>query len=377
VCPVEADFKQVPALRETRAQKLLSLETMLDVVAQLPDLEGIEYFGFGEPFLYKDTITFLREVRRTRPGIEIVTATNGTVLTPVQIQAIATEALLDRVVFSIDGATHDSYRKYRIGGSFDKAFGKMKALADACRAAGTWRKYVTEPPGRVQVTWQYILFEWNDSDEELSLAREFARNIDVPIEWVITSGYGASKRILPRSPEAVRLMDAPDSFIGLSSNADIDLRLTEKGIGNIHAYCEVHTQCELLSLPFGHGNDKVVYQARIQADDTSIHAPAGSKILFNINVENKTTQTWDVLGSDYLRLGFLLKTDGGQTIRELLGVKLPPATAQPGGHDILTILLDLPEQPGDYKLVLDVVQEYVCWFSERGSPPLTFTLRLD
>jgi len=41
VCPVEADFKQVPALRENRAQKLLSLETMLDVVAQLPDLEGI------------------------------------------------------------------------------------------------------------------------------------------------------------------------------------------------------------------------------------------------------------------------------------------------------------------------------------------------
>src|SRR6476660_3851394 len=101
VCPVETAFKQIPALKETRAQQLLAVETMLDVVAQLPELESIEYFGYGEPFIYKDTIAFLRKVRQTRPHVEIVTATNGTVMTPTQIQAIAAEALLDRVVFSI------------------------------------------------------------------------------------------------------------------------------------------------------------------------------------------------------------------------------------------------------------------------------------
>ena len=63
--------------------------------------------------------------------------------------------------------------------------------------------------GRVQITWQYILSEWNDSDEELTLARQLARNIDVPIQWIITSGYGASKRFLPGSAEAAWLMDPP------------------------------------------------------------------------------------------------------------------------------------------------------------------------
>src|SRR5262245_48984405 len=218
VCPVETGFKQVEALRQTRAHKLLPLETMLDVVAQLPDLEIIEYFDYGEPFIHKDTIAFLREVRRTRPGVVIVTSTNGTVMTPAQINAIATESLMDRIVFSIDGATADSYRKYRVGGNFSKAFGKMKSLVDACRAAGTWRKYFTGPRGRVQVTWQYILFEWNDSDEELALARKLARDIDVPIEWTITSGYGASKRLVSGSAEAARLMDPPDSFIHLAAN---------------------------------------------------------------------------------------------------------------------------------------------------------------
>ena len=89
VCPVEAGFKQVPELRETRGQKQLPLNVMLDVVDQLPDLELIEYFDYGEPFIHRDTVTFLREVRRTRPGCRIVTNTNGTVMTPEQIRAIA------------------------------------------------------------------------------------------------------------------------------------------------------------------------------------------------------------------------------------------------------------------------------------------------
>jgi uncharacterized radical SAM superfamily Fe-S cluster-containing enzyme len=77
VCPVETGFKQVAVLKEMRAHKVLPLETMLDIVAQLPDLERIEYFGYGEPFLHKDTITFLREVRRTRLAAQIVTNTSG------------------------------------------------------------------------------------------------------------------------------------------------------------------------------------------------------------------------------------------------------------------------------------------------------------
>ena len=234
VCPVETGFKQVPELRESRGQKLLPLNVMLDVVAQLPDLEVIEYFDYGEPFIHRDTVVFLREVRRMRPGCRIVTNTNGTVMTPEQIRAIATELLLDRVVFSIDGAYAESYRKYRIGGSFSKAFGKMKALADACRAAGTHCKYSPGVSGSVQITWQYILFEWNDSDEELALARELAQSVDVPIEWIITSGYGASKRFLHGSAEAMRLMDPPDFFIHMAANADIDGRLKERGIENIY-----------------------------------------------------------------------------------------------------------------------------------------------
>jgi hypothetical protein len=175
-----------------------------------------------------------------------VTNTSGTVITPAQIHAIATESLMDRVVFSIDGATAESYRKYRIGGTFSKAFGKMKALVDACRAAGT---YATTPTaGRVQITWQYILFEWNDSDEEIALARELALGIGVPIEWVITSGYGASNRFLHGSALGRSLMEPPNSFIHMAANADIDNRLAERGIQNIYTKDVAASERERLPL---------------------------------------------------------------------------------------------------------------------------------
>jgi hypothetical protein len=393
VCPVETAFKQIPAVRERRANKLLPLETMLDVVAQLPDLETILYFDYGEPFLHKDTIPFLREVRRTRPRVEIVTNTNGLVITPAQIKALATEALMDRVVFSIDGATPDSYRKYRVGGTFSKAVGKMKALADACREAGTWRKYVTGSRGRVQITWQYILFEWNDSDEELALARQLARYIDVPIEWVITSGYGASKRFLHGSAEAARLMDPPEFFIHMAANADIENRLKERGIGagGIHVYNTIQTSCELQSYPYAQsaGWRRILariraaiegsrdYRALIRADDSSITAPVGSTVLFDVSFVNRTGQTWDLGGSNYLRLGVLLKTATGETVRELPGAILPPGVAHPGERDSVPLRVTLPDRPGHYKLIIDVVQEGVCWFSDNGSPPLECSLSVE
>jgi hypothetical protein len=372
VCPVETSFKHDPVVRETRAHKLLPLEVMLDVVAQLPDLELMEYYGYGEPFLHKDTVSFLREVRRTRPDITISTSTSGTVMTPTQIQPIAAEALMDRVVFSIDGATAESYRRYRVGGTFSKALGKMQSLVDACRAAGTWRRYASDPRGGAQITWQYILFEWNDSDEELALARDLARSIGVPIEWVITSGYGASKRFLHGSPEAARLMEPPDSFIHMAANAEIDSLLAGRGINHLASYHEISARCELLALPYTDGHK---YKARFSAAESSINVPTGASITFAIDVENHTDQSWDAAASNSLRLGVRLQGTGRPTT-ELNGMMLPPATTRPDGASRVLLPINLPAEPGNYKLTIDVVQEGVCWFLDRGSRPLKCSVRI-
>ena len=57
----------------------------------------------------------------------------------------------------------------------------------------------------MEIIWQYILFEWNDSDEELAEARRRAADIGVPLKWVFTHTEGASKRYTAGSEAAAQL----------------------------------------------------------------------------------------------------------------------------------------------------------------------------
>jgi hypothetical protein len=63
-----------------------------------------------------------------------------------------------------------------------------------------------------------------------------------------------------------------------------------------------------------------------------------------------------------------------ETIRELPGVVVPLGAARSGGCDMVPLRVTLPARTGQYKLMVDVVQESVCWFSDRGSPPLELPL---
>jgi organic radical activating enzyme len=194
-CPV-THFHTDPGFRDDRAN-ILPLDVMLSVVEQLPDLESILFYDYGEPFLHKDAIPFLQMVRRQRPDILLHTNTNGLALNAKKIEALAAEPLIDLIIFSIDGARQESYGRYRVNGNLQWALANMEALVRACERAGTAK--------RVEIIWQYILFEWNDSDAELAEARRRAAEIGVPLKWVITHTEGASKRYTAGSEAAAQL----------------------------------------------------------------------------------------------------------------------------------------------------------------------------
>ena len=63
---------------------------------------------------------------------------------------------------SIDGARPESYVQYRQRGKFDVVMRNLRAMADEKRRAGR------DLPC---LNWRYILFKWNDSDEEMEDAR--------------------------------------------------------------------------------------------------------------------------------------------------------------------------------------------------------------
>lgn len=53
-----------------------------------------------------------------------------------------------------------------------------------------------------------------------------------------------------------------------------------------------------------------------------------------------------------------------------------PGTLEPGADAETTLTVQAPVSPGNYELELDLVQETVCWFSQRGSATLRVPVRV-
>ena len=94
------------------------------------------------------------------------------------------ESGLDLLRVSIDGAFPENYEKYRVGGNLATALEFLRRTRDARRHAAA----------KLQVEWKYILFEWNDSDEEIRHAAELARDLDVRLRFTLTHSPGKSQR---------------------------------------------------------------------------------------------------------------------------------------------------------------------------------------
>jgi hypothetical protein len=103
---------------------------------------------------------------------------------------------------------------------------------------------------------------------------------------------------------------------------------------------------------------------------------AGSRMAWLLTVENLSPSEWRDEGSRRFRIGVRLHSNTGQLLRELHGVPVPQLIARPGGKGTVLLDLELPDRPGLYEVFLDMVEDTVCWFSERGSPPLVCKLRV-
>ena len=217
-------------ITKTRQAGMLDFDLFRRVVDEAgPSLARIDFFNYGEAFLHKRAIEMCEYIKSRFPHVYLYTSTNGLAFNEDQARRLVHSGI-DEVTFSIDGATPESYAKYRQRGRFDVAIRNLRAMADEKRKAGCDVPFLN---------WRYILFVWNDSDAEMLEARRLADDVGVDrLCWEITDHpeNAYSRRFVPGSGDLESIRhetwdhnNLGNAIPGATPRARIDVRTPGRG----------------------------------------------------------------------------------------------------------------------------------------------------
>ncbi len=184
----------------SRKRRTMPFETYKSVLDQLGSgLRLLFFYDYGESFHHPRAVDMLRYARSVNETMLIHCSTNGIPLRDESKQREVIETGVDEVLFSVDGASQEIYERYRVGGDFGTVLMTMESMVRLRDSLGL---------DKPRIMWRYILFSWNDSDEEMDRARRLARDIGVDsFSWLLTTHPPemASRRFAPGSPELPKI----------------------------------------------------------------------------------------------------------------------------------------------------------------------------
>lgn len=141
-------------------------QTLLDVN---PFLEEIELSNWGEIFLNPELLSILRYAHEKRVALSASNGANLNFVRPDVLEGVVKYGLR-RLTCSIDGASEESYRAYRVNGSFTRVIENIRTINRYKQQYGS-----TVP----RLRWQFIIFGHNEHD--IPRAKEMARALDMEI----------------------------------------------------------------------------------------------------------------------------------------------------------------------------------------------------
>jgi Radical SAM superfamily/Iron-sulfur cluster-binding domain len=327
-------------ITRTRQAGMLDFDLFTRVVDEAaPSLARIDFFNYGEAFLHKRAVEMCEYIKSRYPHVYLYTSTNGLAFTGDAVKRLVHSGI-DEVTFSIDGATADSYVKYRRRGNFDKAIGNLRAAVAEKHRAGRDVPFIN---------WRYILFSHNDSDEEMALARTTAAEMGVDrLCWELTDH--------PEDMFSRRFSAGGDAHQSLRHEIWDDNNLGN-AIPGATPRAEIRVKGRLPGLP-------------------AIARP-GRTVPLTTTITNRSTRPFAArasYGRRLVRLGAqLCRPDGTLVNRDFERAWLPQALP-PGGSIEVPMTITAPREPGRYLLKFDMVSEGIDWFEACGSPTVSKTL---
>lgn len=183
--------------RKKATLKFQDFKKILDQFS--PYIIHLRLWNWGEPLLNPEIYKMIAYAKKH--DIFVNTSTNSFFLTKENAKRIV-ESGLDEIIISLDGASEETYKKYRKKGNFSRVVGAMKTLVLEKKKSGS-----KNPKIKVQ----FIIMRHNE--HEIEKAIKLAGDIGADSIFFKTVGmmdvsiYEPLKRYLPENKEFRRYKD--------------------------------------------------------------------------------------------------------------------------------------------------------------------------
>jgi hypothetical protein len=129
------------------------------------------------------------------------------------------------------------------------------------------------------------------------------------------------------------------------------------------------------------------FKAVITVADPPAKLRAGQKQTIQVKVKNASDVLWYARGAVannapsnkfYLAVGNRwLEADGEKLVTDMDGRQGLDRDLKPGEETEVPLVITAPKTAGDYTLEIDLVQEQVAWFHDKGSPTAKVKIRVE
>ncbi len=317
---------------KTRRRPMLDFELFRKVIDECgPQLVRIDLFNYGETFLHRRAVDMAAYIKERFPAIYLYSSTNGLAFRGDDLERLVGSGI-DELTFSVDGASQESYARYRRRGDFDRV------LANLAEAVAIKRRAGLDVP---VINWRYILFRWNDSDREMNRARKLAARIGVDrLSWEITDHPedAYSTRFQPGNPDYEKI-----------SRAVWD----DNNLGNAIPGASPRA---LIKVPLKRRR--------------GLRLKPGQSMTLTLKLKNRGDRPWPrqaSYGRRLVRLGAQLYSAAGELLERDFQRAWLSADVPGRGRTRVEIELTAPAEPGSYRLKFDLVSEGIDWFEACGS----------
>ncbi len=328
-------------ITRTRQAGMLDFDLFKRVLDEAgPSLGRVDFFNYGEAFLHKRAIEMCEYIKSNFPHVYLYTSTNGLAFKDEDQVRRLVHSGIDEVTFSIDGATAESYAKYRQRGDFEKAIRYLGAATAEKRAAGRDVPFIN---------WRYILFNHNDTDEEMTRAREMATAMGVDrLSWELTDH--------PENMFSRRFMPGTEAHAAIKHEVWDD-----NGLGN--------------AIPGATPRARIEVTGPIPG--LPLIARAGRPVTVHTTVRNLSARPFPArasYGRRLVRVGAQLCARDGTLVNRDYERAWLPENLPPDSTVTVEMKVTAPQRKGRYSLKFDLVSEGIDWFEACGSETTTKSL---